>query len=96
MIAFSQEFVTGAARRQPIAEPLSTFGLRSHADPISIKDERKVEDVLRFLRDIDFLEASQPSVLTGKPRVPGLFKNKNRITEDFDAELPDSFWSGKE
>ncbi len=26
---------------------------------LNIKDERKVEDVLRFLRDIDFLEVSE-------------------------------------
>lgn len=63
---------------------------------LNIKDERKVEDVLRFLRDIDFLEVSQPSASVGQPRVPGRFKNKVRMTEDFDAELPDSFWSGKE
>jgi hypothetical protein len=63
---------------------------------LNIKDERKVEDVLRFLRDIDFLEVSQPSSLSGESRVPGLFKNKIRMTEDFDAELPDSFWGGKE
>jgi hypothetical protein len=63
---------------------------------LNIKDERKVEDVLRFLRDIDFLDVSQPSVLIRKPRVPGLFKNKIRMAEDFDAELPDSVWGGKE
>jgi hypothetical protein len=63
---------------------------------VSIKDEGKVQDVLRFLNDIDFLEVSQTSFPSGQPRVPGLFKNKIRMTEDFDAELPYSFWSGKE
>lgn len=28
---------------------------------LNIKDDRKVEDVLRFLRDIDFLEISKSS-----------------------------------
>jgi hypothetical protein len=27
---------------------------------LNIKDDRKVEDVLRFLRDIDFLEVLEP------------------------------------
>ena len=63
---------------------------------VTIKDDGKVDDVLRFLRDIDFLDVSLLSDATGQPRVPGLFKNKIKMAADFDDELPDSFWSGKE
>jgi hypothetical protein len=38
---------------------------------LNIKDDRKVEDVLRFLRDIDFLEVLEPEFpkpLTPPPR----------------------------
>lgn len=63
---------------------------------VNIKDDSKVEDVYRFLADIDFLEVSRPTkTSTKKPRVPGLLKNRIRMSPDFDDELPNSFWNGE-
>jgi len=59
---------------------------------LNIKDERKVEDVLRFLRDIDFLEVSEAHA-TRLERSPkkslvgslSRFARPDRIQEESDA-----------
>lgn len=33
-------------------------------------------------------------VAPGQPRVPGLHAGSMRISDDFDAPLPDDFWTG--
>jgi antitoxin (DNA-binding transcriptional repressor) of toxin-antitoxin stability system len=33
---------------------------------------------------------------TAPPRTPGLHQGQGWIAEDFDAELPDSFWLGED
>lgn len=59
---------------------------------LNIKDERKVEDVLRFLRDIDFLEvldtpASRPEEAPVKSLFGSLsrFANPDRVGEESGA-----------
>ena len=64
---------------------------------VNIMDESKTDDVVRFLRDISFLEV----ISQEKPpisRQPGLLSANGdfHMAKDFDDELPDSFWSGDE
>jgi len=62
---------------------------------VNIMDESKANDVLRFLRDIPFLEVISQE---GKSfsRKPGLLRENGELqmASDFDAELSESFWSG--
>jgi hypothetical protein len=47
---------------------------------LNIKDDRKVEDVLRFLRDIDFLEVlDTPESRSEKAPVKSLFGSLSRF-----------------
>lgn len=59
---------------------------------VNVKDEGKLEDVLRFLRDIDFLEVLEPEF--SKPQTSPLrslfgslnrFANPDRIQEESGA-----------
>jgi prevent-host-death family protein len=37
-----------------------------------------------------------PATASDQPRVPGLNEGEAWISDDFDAELPEEFWLGKE
>ena len=58
---------------------------------LNIKDERKVEDVLRFLRDIDFLDVFESGDKSQKSPHKSLlgslsrFSSPDRIQEESDA-----------
>jgi hypothetical protein len=60
---------------------------------LNIKDDRKVEDVLRFLRDIDFLEVSK----THEPRpekkvVRSLFGSLKKFSNPDGIQKESSAW----
>jgi len=63
--------------------------LLSHLAPdhdIIVEDEGKL---------IARIAAFRAPASSGAPRVPGLFRGKVWMADDFDAPLPDSFWLGE-
>jgi hypothetical protein len=60
---------------------------------LNIKDDRKVEDVLRFLRDIDFLEVLEPEFDKPKTRPPrSLFGSLSRFADPDRIQEEPSAW----
>lgn len=62
---------------------------------VNIIDDSKVNEVVRFLTDIPFLEVI-PQENSSVLRIPDLLcKNgKIKMGADFDDELPELFWAG--
>ena len=54
------------------------------------------QDAEAFLKGLlqAALDKELPSGYSTRPRIPGLNAGQVRISDDFDAALPDSFWLG--
>ena len=64
---------------------------------LNVIDDSKVQDVLRFLGDIPFLEVVVQNSQKVS-RTPGLLRENGpfKMVSDFDDELPEAFWMGEE